>query len=189
MSLLATPERSLLKQKNPCKSLAVPLRKKTTLEIKSDSLHAIPIPLFPQRAQNSSESKAQSHLPLYLQSEIVCPRKKIYQTLRETRINTEGAVCKRSSTYKCLGSVYTRQPDGGWKVAQPVLGEGFPSEGLWVQTTYWKELSPGFGIKTTTTSTTVITIKGGRTPGVITLGLKSAISLDPWILISLVMDC
>lgn len=43
-------------------------------------------------------------------------------------------------------SLHTRQP-GGWKVTQPILGEGLPSEGLWVQTTYCKELSPGFGLK------------------------------------------
>lgn len=73
--------------------------------------------------------------------------------------------------YKSLGRAHTRQPDGRWNVAEPNLGEGLPSEGLWVQPIYWKKMSPGSGFKT----------PKDRTPGVITLGLKSVISLDPWI--------
>lgn len=71
-------------------------------------------------------------------------------------------MCKRSSTYKCLGRAYTRHPAGGWKVAQP-----HP----WGRITFWRALGsnhllkrtePWFWIKITTVIVVVVIIIKGR---------------------------
>lgn len=57
--------------------------------------------------------------------------KSIKHKEKETRVNSED-YNKRFSTlssYKCLGTVHSRQREGRWRVTV-ALGEGMPSEGF-----------------------------------------------------------